>query len=138
LGFRQRFGISASIWDFGNDLGFGIWNLGFRQNSEIIFRHISIPKLISAYIGFGTQVYYGKPFYVKSLLKNSRSPATFSRPPAVFQQVPRCFAAGPLLCCSRSPAVLQQMPCCFLAGHLLFSLFNSLPNFWKIKNKFGN
>ena len=78
------------------------------------------------------------PFYIKSLLKNSRSPATFSRPPAVFQQVPRCFAAGPLLCCSRSPAVLQQMPCCFLAGHLLFSLFNSLPNFWKIKNKFGN
>src|SRR5437868_12904209 len=58
--------------------------------------------------------------------------------PCYFQQAPCCFAAGPLLCCSRSPAVLQQMPCCFLAGHLLFSLFNSLPNFWKIKNKFGN
>ena len=26
LGFWQQFGISALIWDFGNSLGFGIWD----------------------------------------------------------------------------------------------------------------
>jgi len=32
LGFRQQFGISATIWNFGNNLGFrkqfGIWDFG--------------------------------------------------------------------------------------------------------------
>ncbi|PKY58308.1 hypothetical protein RhiirA4_480110, partial [Rhizophagus irregularis] len=69
FGFRQlfgiliKFGISATVWDFGNslgfgiwDLGFGIWDLGFRQNSKTIFRHMSNPKHVSATIGFGTQV----------------------------------------------------------------------------------
>src|SRR5688572_4617534 len=44
--------ILTTIWN----LGFGIWDLGFRQNAETIFRHMSNPKLISTYIGFGTQV----------------------------------------------------------------------------------
>jgi hypothetical protein len=33
LGFWQQFGILAIIWD----LEFGIWNLEFWQNAEIIF-----------------------------------------------------------------------------------------------------
>jgi hypothetical protein len=49
LGFWQQFGILATVWNFDNDLGFGIWDLGFR--------HMSNSKLISAYIGFSTQVY---------------------------------------------------------------------------------
>ncbi|PKY60053.1 hypothetical protein RhiirA4_517101 [Rhizophagus irregularis] len=36
------------VWDFGNGLGFGIWDLGFRQNSETIFQHMSNPKHVSA------------------------------------------------------------------------------------------
>jgi hypothetical protein len=56
LEFWQRFGILATIWDFGNGLEFEIWDLEFWQNAETIFRHMSNPKPISAYIGFGTQV----------------------------------------------------------------------------------
>jgi hypothetical protein len=56
LGFRQQFGISAAIWDFGNDLGFGIWDLGFSANCRNYISAYTNPKLISAYIDFGTQV----------------------------------------------------------------------------------
>jgi DMSO/TMAO reductase YedYZ heme-binding membrane subunit len=34
FGLRQQFGILAMIWDFGNGLGFGIWDLGFGISAK--------------------------------------------------------------------------------------------------------
>jgi hypothetical protein len=62
-------------------------------------------------LSYDNLFFYGKPFYVKSLLVSAGDLPFCSRSPAVFQQLSCCFSADPLLQNSRSSAVISAGDC---------------------------